>query len=418
MNMTTLLVLADDLTGANDTSVSFADSGFSTVLLRDAQALTQIADDVDVYALSADSRAAGEEAELTTREILTTAMEAGVTGVYVKIDSTMRGSVSYQIAGALAAWNTRHDRPVALVCPAYPAMGRTIQEGELRVHDVPVVDTPSGRDAIAPVKSSKMTELIPGAVHVPAHLPPEEVFAMVEKDSSRIFVFDASNQSDLETIADVSNRLGERAILVGSAGLAIACQTEIVRPTTVEPPVHLPLSLPPLVMVTSIHETSQEQVDHYISSDSGHGVTVFSPHPAQLRRDDALPHLLCQLRGLVSVSTGPLIIRANPARLVDGDRREHLARDFARKLAVLGAEALNHGSFGSVVLVGGDGAGQLIKALDINRSRILSSVVEGVPLSVAQDGAMPGLPLITKSGGFGEPDLLNDLIARIWKEEK
>ncbi|EEY11366.1 hypothetical protein DNAOFDDG_00915 [Mannheimia haemolytica] len=57
----TLLVIADGLTGANDTAVMFAESGFDTVLKTKVSALAQIhPDKAQVISVSTDSRAIGE----------------------------------------------------------------------------------------------------------------------------------------------------------------------------------------------------------------------------------------------------------------------------------------------------------------------------------------------------------------------
>ena len=58
-----------------------------------------------------------------TADAVNALMNAGVDRVFLKIDSTMRGSVPGQVAGALAAWRTRHPDARAVVCPAYPRDG-------------------------------------------------------------------------------------------------------------------------------------------------------------------------------------------------------------------------------------------------------------------------------------------------------
>ena len=74
-----------------------------------------------VIALTTDSRAlASHAAETLTFDALTKLIDAGIDRVFVKVDSTMRGSVPGQIAGAIAAWRCRHPDARAIVCPSYP----------------------------------------------------------------------------------------------------------------------------------------------------------------------------------------------------------------------------------------------------------------------------------------------------------
>ena len=75
----------------------------------------------------------------------------------------MRGSVPGQIAGAIGAWRSRYADARAIVCPAYPRMGRTVQASRLFVHGEPVEthgDWPRSRDAR---EDEYMTWLIPAS---------------------------------------------------------------------------------------------------------------------------------------------------------------------------------------------------------------------------------------------------------------
>ncbi|MEH8107261.1 four-carbon acid sugar kinase family protein [Gallibacterium anatis] len=165
MSQNCLLVVADDLTGANDTGVMFAEKGYSTILKTNSRLLNKTDfSQADVFTVSTDTRASRENAA----EITFSAIQAasGISQLYLKIDSTMRGSVQYQIDGTLKAWKTRYPNAKAIICSAYPEMGRTIEKGILYVNGIPVTDTPSGKDVICPVTSSIMTDLLPNAEQV------------------------------------------------------------------------------------------------------------------------------------------------------------------------------------------------------------------------------------------------------------
>ena len=141
-------------------------------------------------------------AEERTAEALHALMHAGIERIFLKIDSTMRGSVPGQVAGALAAWRTVHPDARAFVCPAYPLMGRTVESGRLLVNGVPVDRTAFGSDPVTPVKASDMSELLP--------------------DSSAVRTFDAATDADLMRIAEFISAAGPSVIPVGSGGLAEA----------------------------------------------------------------------------------------------------------------------------------------------------------------------------------------------------
>ena len=198
-------LIADDLTGAGDASVQFAKRGLAHALgtrLHDSGTAAPIdARDSFVFAVTTDSRAlSNEAAEKLTADAVTALMSAGADRVFLKIDSTLRGSVPGQVAGALKAWRTRHPDARAVVCPAYPAMGRTVASNRLLVHGEPVERTAFGRDPVSPVTTSDMAVLLPGSPH--------------------ISVVDASTDADLMAIAASISSAGPSVIAVGSGGLA------------------------------------------------------------------------------------------------------------------------------------------------------------------------------------------------------
>ena len=412
-----LLLIADDLTGANDSSVTFAAAGFSTLLALSPATLPQtLSHSAEVFAVSTDSRAQSD-AHSRTAQAAQAALQQGIARLYLKIDSTMRGSVRAQIAGALHTWQTRHPHAVAIICPAYPAMGRTIEHGQLLVHGIPVPETPSGQDAICPVSSADMHTLLPEAIVLPC----AEASALAEhirSSGARQIVIDAQSETDLQQIAQAIALLGEAAIPVGSAGLARAIAHTLPAPAASSLSNPLPVTPPVLVLVTSIHDTSQQQVDTYLAH-QGASATVFSPYPAQLLAPHSQPALLAQMDALLNSDQAQhtLVIRANPARIASGSSAEALAQTFAQKLAALGKACLQKRRFGALIMFGGDGSAAMLEALNVTALRVLRPLIEGVPLATVLGGEYDGLVVITKSGGFGSPDLLGRTLTLLTDKE-
>lgn len=408
-----LLVLADDLTGANDTSVRFAARGFATTLVSQPAALAHLTN-TEVAALSTNARAQGRQAAEITFHAVQEAIAAGITSLYLKVDSTMRGSVQHQIKGALAAWASRHRDPIAVVCPAYPAQGRIISDATLLVSGTPVHLTASGRDPICPVTSADMTKLLPGAVWLPGNTNPT-VLAEQIVQAGDVVVLDSATATDLQTISQAITLIGPRALPVGSAGLAGALAPQLPPPQGLPSPEPLPITGRTLIVVSSIHESSQGQVDNYIGTCAGAAAIVFSPHPAQLLAPTALPALRAQLLALATSGDGNIIVRANPAKVACTLGREELAAHFAQQLAALVGTLFRHVPIAALILVGGDGAAAVLQELGCTQLRVLRSIAAGVPLATTIDGASSGLGVITKSGGFGEPELLTTIMATIGK---
>ena len=378
-------LVADDLTGAGDASVQFAKRGWVTFLslARLKPGTTDIPPTTDilptdvppavpdfnraVIALTTDSRAlSNESAEKLTADAVSALIDLGVDRIFLKIDSTMRGSVRGQIAGALAAWRTRHPDARAFVCPAYPRMGRTVESNRLLVKGEPVDRTEIGRDPVTPVLTSDMSELLPASEH--------------------ITVVDAATDSDLMTIAASIAVAGPSVVPVGSGGLAeaLAATWSEGRSMKTRPDAAAILGSRKnariLLQVSSLNPVSLAQVSRLevVFPD----VVVVSP-PAERGDNPAGP----QSR------TRPTDVAADLARRFG----EHIERD---QWDVLG-------------LVGGDGARETLRQLGASGIRIVDSLLEGIPLGVIAGGRADGMPVFTKAGGFGAEDALVRSVERI-----
>jgi uncharacterized protein YgbK (DUF1537 family) len=357
-------LIADDLTGAGDASVQFAKRGFRTLLSLDSSTLdswtldssTLVSPDSSVLAVTTDCRAlTNEAAETRTAEALIALMNASVDRVFLKIDSTMRGSVPGQVAGALAAWRTRYADARAVVCPAYPAMGRTVQSNRLLVHGEPVERTAFGRDPVSPVSTSDMATLLPASPH--------------------ISIVDAATDADLMAIAASISAAGPSVVAVGSGGLADAlAATWCARPPAnalaasdiIPKRKHARI----LLQVSSLHPVSHAQV---------------------ARLKGAFPDVVVLLA---------------PAERGDSAAvAENLAREFA--------EQVEREQWDILGLIGGDGARETLAQLGASGIRIVDSLVEGIPLGVVVGGEADGTPVFTKAGGFGAEDALVRCVERM-----
>jgi uncharacterized protein YgbK (DUF1537 family) len=351
-----LALIADDLTGAGDASVQFARRGWDTYLsLVPLNALsgTRHFSGSSVIAVTTDCRALGNDAaRKVTAEVLAALMSEGIDRLFLKIDSTMRGSVPGQVAGALAAWGKRHPDARAFVCPAYPGMGRTVESGRLLVNGEPVERTAIGRDPVTPVAASDMSMLLPG--------------------SSSIRIFDAATDADLMAVAECISMAGRSVIPVGSGGLAEAVaevwsgrdeSVQNARRQRRRPLRARGQGSRILLQVSSLNPVSHTQV---------------------ARLKEAFPDV---------VVLSPPAERADPAAVAAA-----LAQAFAARLEREPWDVLG--------LVGGDGARATLGELGASGIRIIDSVIEGVPFGIVAGGRADGLPVFTKAGGFGAEDAL------------
>lgn len=170
------LLIADDLTGACDAAVQFRLCGAKTRV-----SLSVDPEPCEVLAVSTDSRGLSEaEVEVRIRAVAERARCWEPEVIFKKIDSLWRGDQAAEIRVCKAAF----DCDVAVVTPAFPAMGRRVVNGRL------LADLPQWQ--------------------------PIEIDAL-----------EASTDEDLRAIVRRGLSLGKRVLWAGSAGLAGALAQEL-----------------------------------------------------------------------------------------------------------------------------------------------------------------------------------------------
>ena len=319
------LLIADDLTGACDAAGPFAARGLRTrVFLTGSGA-------AEVQAYSTGTRDA-PPAEICERIAALAAClpVRGARTLFKKIDSTLRGSGEVEIAAALEAFSC----DAAVITPAFPAMGRIVEAGVLRVlhdSDFPPV-------ALAEWLRAPCASIRPGAV------------AGAVASGARLISVDAACDGDLDRIAAEILALDRRILWAGSAGLASA-----------------------------LARTFPKRTDS-----SGTGVHS---------RTGPLRHRLgpsrhCRAAGRPA-RRAPLAARPSPCRVGSSNPSR-----CAGRIAEVRPAAL--------FLSGGDTAAFVCRALGVDAIDLHGEILTGVPRGTLRGGDLDGLPVVTKSGGFGD----------------
>ncbi|BAS27751.1 four-carbon acid sugar kinase family protein [Limnochorda pilosa] len=154
-------VVADDLTGANATGVRLAGWGMEVWSALTAEEAPRLEGHVQALALVTESRALpAQEAAHRVRRATAVLVEAGANLFGKRIDSTLRGNLGTELEAMMGALDAAGRPHLALVVPAYPASGRVVAGGFLLVHGVPVQETAAGTDPGAPVRSSRVQEVL------------------------------------------------------------------------------------------------------------------------------------------------------------------------------------------------------------------------------------------------------------------
>ncbi|SOE46016.1 Domain of unknown function DUF1537 [plant metagenome] len=388
---TVIAIVADDLTGAGDTAVQFVRAGWSTRLSVEGaeEALAAGAPDAEVLAVTTQSRAMSDaQAARVVQDNVARLRAAGAQRLYKKVDSTLRGAFRAEIEAARVAW--REDA-IAVICPAFPATGRTVEAGVLTVNGKPVTETSAATDPVTPVTESHIPTLL-GCGHVAAE-PGESAQSLAARiaKAGDVVVVDARNDEDLELLARAIAELGERVMPVGAGGLAVPL-ARVWAGADQRSPV--------IVVVTSQHSAARAQAEALRAD----GATVWLPTLAQLADAAQWEAWAAPLvEGLAkSDSDAQTLLLLAPE-----GRRDDLDSDtVAERLGALAARLVTETGAAGVVATGGDGARQTLMALAANGIALVDEVMGGVPLGTMTGGPAAGLPVVTKAGGFGTEDVL------------
>ena len=91
-------IIADDLTGANDTALQFHQKGANTKILLDTECSPKIKAGTEVWALSSESRNVPAEVAISRVEKAVTTLSENFSFdyYYKKIDSTLRGHIALE----------------------------------------------------------------------------------------------------------------------------------------------------------------------------------------------------------------------------------------------------------------------------------------------------------------------------------
>jgi uncharacterized protein YgbK (DUF1537 family) len=372
-------VIADDLTGACDASVQFANFGYSAVVVLDRASISSAT--AQVIGVSTDSRGdAPAEAACKVRQIADLIGQPGKGQIFKKVDSTLRGNIAAEINAAMMAFGCR----AGVIAPAFPEMGRLLSGGWL-------VTPPPG--AIAPIHlPTLLTEQgLTGLAHFDQAAiagQPDRLRIRMNDGFARgvrFFVFDGVSDSDLEIAVTAASGLDPRILWAGSAGLA----RSLARFTAGN---HRPPAPGPI----SLGSASEPEVPVVFAIGSDHPVTVEQLKALAANRPVEAVH--ADPEDLPAAITALRSRRTVIARLDPGTTGEASVRDFFAGLL----NATVHG----LVISGGDTASLVFSALGAAFIRLAGEVVTGIPWGRIGGGRADGICVATKSGGFGAPDAL------------
>jgi uncharacterized protein YgbK (DUF1537 family) len=329
-------------------------------------------------------------------------------------DSTPRGNIGPVAQALLEAL----DGPIAVVCPAFPATGRTVYRGHLFVGDRLLSESGLEHHPLNPMTDpdlvrwlGRQTPLRVGLIEQPVvargAAAVRDALARLAASGVRLAIADAIADEDLRTLGTAC---ADAPLLVGGSGLAIGLPDNARRAGRLRPPAApaAPVGGRAVVLCGSCSAATRRQVARYAAGAPSRRI---EPDALIDGREDAasLSDWVCDRpqgqAPLVYSSADPQAVRDAQAR--HGAQR--VSEAIERCLGEL-ASRLHARGVRRMVVAGGETSGAVVQALGTRLFAIGPEIDPGVP---ALSGLDAPIALTLKSGNFGADDFFDKALAAV-----
>lgn len=403
--MDSVFVIADDLTGANDTGLQYAKEGWPVSIQLthscsppQQQGVTVV--DTETRELSGEMAGRAIGAWMHRWPLHTADC------VYKKVDSTLRGNIGAEVGRLLQTGYFSS----AVIAPAYPQSGRTTVNGIHYVHGVALEDTeylPAGGH-----RTSRLAAVVQRQLDIPVlALTGDQVAdAAVWQQLGRgghsqplVIAPDVRNAADLDHIERNAQYLPGKILWVGSAGLAQTLASKApCSPRTTAPLPVLPLCTSAAIVAGSLSAVTRKQlqiVEEFLEC----SVMRFSPEQLQDR---------AAVRNGVHRWDGRTVPVLTTEERRSTQTSSHRADQVAQGLGYAAEILVKERGVGGLFITGGETAVYVCRQLGVRELFILDEVEEGIPYCAANPHQ---LHLVTKAGGFGSEQAMVRGLSRMLK---
>ena len=401
------LILGDDLTGALDCAVAFAQRGIPAAVGWATELPGQV-----VVALETDSRRLGPaQAALRVGEMLERHYTPEML-LFKKIDSTLRGQPAAEIAASIVLLRKQGWKGLLAISPAFPETGRSLRGGRVYIGSQQLEQTALWARDHTYADADLLSILAAESLNVRLarlELVRQGSAAMAGvmrdalADGIDALICDATEAGDLDIIAEATMPLAGQVFWAGAGGLAKAlARAEHEHGRLHVEPIGVKGGI--LFVVGSIAEASRA-ASAILSAETD--VVVVS----------LAPRILCEgsdgCRWKAVAGTIRDALASGQDVLVEiaagGNADLSTGADLVSRLGILLQPAAPH--IGALFATGGETALAILRALGMTGVQLVAEIEAGVPLGLSQ-GALT-IPVVTKAGAFGDARTLADCLTHL-----
>jgi D-threonate/D-erythronate kinase len=416
-----IAIIADDLTGANDSGVQLAKKGLEAIVKLDTE--SHIQSNPEALIIDTDSRALPiEEARRAVQKAASLLFQNGYKHIYKKIDSTLRGNIAVEVKAVVNVFQP----DCVVIVPAYPKLNRVTLEGYHYVNGQFVSESEFSRDAKTPVKESYIPNILQeqfdekDIIVIPLSFingdekKTQEFIRRNLKKGIKLFVCDVETEDDLKSIAQIFSNMKDKDIVwVGSGGLVEYLPEAIGINSSPNKSTKLKTSKP-LIISGSLSKVTKLQLETLKKVKNPYVIEV---NPVHLVKKTFNIDELLKLD--INVDDFDLIIlyvdstEENRESIMRIREELKLSNTQISELIVGGLGQLGKSilervpDIESLILTGGDTAKAVCRAINVDEITLQTEVEAGMPVGVINSEGKQYWT-ITKAGGFGkETSLVN-----------
>lgn len=419
-------IIADDLTGADDTALQFHLRGGNTQIVLDWSSPLENKSETQVWAIPTETRnldaPSAYEKVKQAAKILSESLN--VEYFYKKMDSTLRGNIAVEAIAMLEVL----ELDAAVIIPAFPQEGRTTIGGYHLLRGIPIERTEYARDPRFPIYESH----IPTVLRNELKNSQDELVDLIElrtvikgagpilkklneliANGVKLIVVDAMSVTDIEQVVLAMGKSSYKILPCGSAGCAqVLGNVWLPENENVAEPVNIP-QLPKLIVSGSATQITAGQIQKLQDDDD-----IENTYFVDLKMEDILEGVNEDIIKRVSenlvkdnvvvVHTSNLTVDSKIIAQILFDN-ELSKSQFVSKIGDYLAEVTRKALAGKqavLITVGGETSFKCCKAINSNNLKILDAICPAIPLCVDSKGQW----IVTKSGNLGNSNTLIDII--------
>ena len=419
-------IIADDLTGANDTALQFHIQGANTKILLDSTTVPKEKKDVEVWAISSESRNCSDQDAVSRVENACKAFidNFSFDNYYKKIDSTLRGHIALETLKILDLL----EYDASIIIPAFPQEGRITVGGYHLLKGVPIGRSEIAMDPHSPILESHVPTLLMSQLDEkqrglvgtldlktvmngagPILIKINELI----KEGKKLIVADATSITDIEQIALAIIKCDKKLLPTGTAaGAQVLGKIWLAGIEREREPLKLN-KLPKFIVSGTATHITAEQISKLEKSDEYDDVNFIALNTQDILNgvtEQLITRIVENLKSGVNVCVHTSYLIANFDGFSDDSfnaelTKEKLASMITDFLAELTQNVCSQIEV-MLIMLGGETSYKCCKAIDSNELKLTDEVAPAI--SICSD--INNKWIITKSGNLGTTKTLIDIL--------